>query len=301
MKKIIPYFYLLVLNLSSILSAHAQLSFPNQMTLFFTPTPYGLKWETPRDLAQSAILNKLFSSTNRPIGHVSIRLECTSPQQEEKLFFHTGMVAKKLNAPELLLTKHMGFGILFHTFEGRLETAEELEEEVARRLKEQSLNFLSFPIEYTRCQRIYKYYQEFKEKNLDFGYGLANRPRYKEGSGCSAFAASFLEVSGLMTDEYRKAWTRTLNIPKTLIGDQNHPVFLYKLLLPWAKLEWSATPQPNTKNLTFWDPELMYQWVEQRKNSSEPILEKVRIHGTIGLRLKQVDGFVPNELFWLKE
>lgn len=227
------------------------------LTLYFIPSPVGMNWSSPKDLAWSALLNRI-SFKSRFMGHVWAEVKC-----EEKREI-TGMVGKRFDYFNQLLLENRGLGILYHSFEGRLETAEDIDAEM-KTLAEtgERLNFVSFKIGKDNCQRLMTYLKEYREKNVGRYYGLANRPLYGEGSGCSAFGASFLEVAGLLDQDIKDAWSGAVNIPLAFSGPplRDEGVNLLKLMFNAGK--WAREDEDH-KKLFFWDPDKMFQWTKAR-------------------------------------
>lgn len=242
-----------------------------KLTLYFIPSPKRIDWTTPTSLARTILTNKL-SLKKRFMGHVNVELEYN--EKGEKKHFLTGMSAAKLNAVPLLLKEKAGLGILFHSFQGRLENKEELIPELDSYMKEgnKSINFVEFDINLETAKRVETYLQLFKKKKLDNYYGLFNSPLHAEGAGCSAFGASVLEVAGILDDEMKKAWTRCFKVPHSLAGtplSENKTSFFHLL---FKKHVWSDGKDAFTE-IFFWDPDLMHAWVEENilKEKSEVV------------------------------
>jgi hypothetical protein len=249
MKKLI---LLLALYSTHILAANEA-----QMTLYFIPSPLGIDWTTPSSLAWSAIKNKI-SFQSRFMGHVFVELECAGEKQI------TGMKGKNFDYIRQVVFNSRGLGVLYHSFEGTLENKEEAEEEIKDLSEDgERLNFVQFKLNMNQCQRAATYLKEYREKDVGRYYGLANRPLYAEGSGCSAFGASFVEVTGIMEQEFKDAWSQTVNIPLEFAGPPLKPegVSLLKLIMNASK--WASEKELH-KKLFFWSPDLMFSWVNKK-------------------------------------
>lgn len=237
-----------------------------KLTLFFIPSPFGLNWCSPSSLARTIVLNK-YSFKSRFMGHVNIELEFLN-KDGEKNYLLTGMVAKKLNAVELLLKKHMGLGILWHSFPGRLETKEELVPELEGYMKTgKRLNFITYNIDHETAQKLYDYYEMYEQHQIYNFYGLVNSPLHGEGSGCSGFGASFLSVAGLLDEDFISNCSTSVKAPLNLIGPpitNNEPKFL-KLL--YQNVQW-ASENEEYKEIYFWDPDLMFNYTNKLINEN---------------------------------
>ncbi|WPU63334.1 hypothetical protein [Peredibacter starrii] len=228
----------------------------NEMTLFFKPSPKGYDWSSPSAVLKSAVKNKL-SFDSRFMGHVFVELKCGDQYEL------TGMSGKSLDPVTQLMVNQRGLGILYHSFEGELEKSQDLKDELNSLLSEGKVTFTKFLLNDGQCKRTTQYLNEYREKNVGRYYGLANRPRYGEGSGCSAFGVSFLEVAGVMEQEMKDSWSQSIYIPLELAGPPvtDEGVSLFKVLTHGDK--W-ATDKEKHKLLTFWNPDKMNDWVKKK-------------------------------------
>ncbi|MDH4469305.1 MAG: hypothetical protein QE271_14700 [Bacteriovoracaceae bacterium] len=248
----------------------------NTLTLFVIPSPYPINWTSPRDLLAS-ISKNYFSFQPNFMGHVQVGVSCQN-SMGKKVEFFTGMVAKSLTAKTELILHGAGLGVLFHSFEGRVEFQGEEAKEDFEKLKEflsnpesnQGLNFISFKINSAQCDRVSEYHDTYLKFNLGKYYGLPNDPRKGEGSGCSAFGASFLDALNLLTDEMKSAWSGVRFVPKKYAGPPVNESYVNVLSLLWDNPAWGSSEDENHLKIFFYEPGLMYQWIEnQIKNFRE--------------------------------
>ena len=251
------------------LTSQAISSVPSELGLYFIPSPYGIDWTTPSTLAITAGKNK-FSFKSHFMGHVWVELKCGDKHEL------TGMVAASPDYIYQILIKQRGLGVLYHSFEGRLENKSDIEEERRELFKEGRINFVKFKLGQNQCQRVLQYATEYRKLNVGRHYGLANRPRWGEGSGCSAFGASFLDVLNILDQEMKQSWSQTVKIPLELAGPpvREESVSLFKILT--RSDSWAKNNEPH-KSLTFWDPDLMFKWVNKKigEKHSSYIIEKI--------------------------
>ncbi len=271
------------------------------LTLYFYPSPYGIDWSSPKSLTKTAILNQ-FNRIGRSIGHVHIELK--SPEHH----IITGMTQKsKTEERKLLFIDQIGYGILLHSFQGAIEETHNIIPEIERRKKIGKFSFLKFEITKHHFERAYLYLEEYKKYEFFNQYGLANRPRFGEGAGCTAFAASFLEVTGLMLDEFKSHWTNTVKIPHHLAGGkfhkENKKVPLWKLLFHDEYSSWAEDHEPH-HFIYFWDPDRMHQWCvhtwnhESKHNSGKyKLIQEGKAKGLI---LNASHHSIPDEPLWKK-
>jgi hypothetical protein len=261
---------------------------PYSLTLHFVPSPFGMNWSSPSALAKTAIKNKI-SMKSRFMGHVYVEIH----SEDQK--FLTGMSSNKMNFLPLLILKQMGFGILFHSFEGRLESLDELEIDLKDKYESGRANFIKFILSREQVDRLVQYLEAYKEVGGDKYYGLANRPLYKEGAGCSAFGASFLQVLNLMEDEFKNNWSHSVKIPTKFIGA---PVTKNKINL--AKIvanakSW-ASDNEDFKEISYWDPDRMHAWVKKQVINFKPGDYELMPRGnSMGLIFNFSDKAVPHE------
>lgn len=264
-----------------------------ELTLYFYPSPYGIDWSNPRGLTRSAVLNQ-FSRDGHSIGHVHIELKAPAKSTASPPRLATGMIQRSHSEERaLLFLRNIGLGILFHDFQGAIEETEKAAAEIERRCRKGTASFLRFLIGAETHARALAYVREFTERGDCAHYGLPNRPLHGEGGGCTAFGASFLEITGLMEEEFLRNWTQRIRVPRTLLGgpyadaeffgehsprtpkDKNFAraagVSLARLLLPFGASSWAGENEPH-REIFFWDPDRMHGWVQRvwREESERP-------------------------------
>ena len=219
------------------------------------------------------------------MGHVFVEVQCGSEN------IQTGMIGKNFDYLTQIIMNNRGLGILFHSFDGHLED----KASVAAEIKEATelgtrMNFIQYELNEGQCVRAVTYLKEYREKNVGRYYGLANRPLHGEGGGCSAFGASVAEVAGVMEMDVQEAWTKTINIPNEFAGPplQEKGVNIFKLIFHGRK--WANEKEPHQK-LMFWDPDLMYHWVNDK--ISKTTVEKLYTVKEIG----KSKGVIVNKSF----
>src|SRR5690606_26051979 len=89
--------------------------------------------------------------------------------------------------------------------------------------------------------------------------GLQADPLKGEGSGCSAFAVSFMRVGGLMAP-FTEEWKETVDVPLYLVGGPmtGRKVSIVKVLRSF-RAKWS-NKVPHY-HLVAWNPEAMHRWL----------------------------------------
>lgn len=261
-----------------------------ELGLYFIPSPFGIDWSTPSSLAITALKNRV-SLKSHFMGHVWVELTCGE--------YHdvTGMVGKNPDYATQLIMNQRGLGILFHSFEGRLEDKGDIIDERAQLMKEGRINFVKFKLNPGLCQRARTYLEEYRKNNVGRHYGLVNRPRHGEGAGCSAFGSSFVDVLKIIDQDMRESWSHTVKIPLHLAGPpvRDEGVGLLKVML--HSESWAKDQDPH-RPLTFWDPDRMYSWVKEKisQNQSNYVIEKIQ--NAQGILIDKSHFPVPEEPIW---
>ncbi len=236
----------------------------DRLTFYFYSSPYGIDWSSPFRLMTSTLINRVswVPKPQHPIGHVNIEL--TSGSLNPRRRFLTGMVAVDASQQRVELLKNkIGLGVLFYSAPGRLESPKEIEAQFEPRYRQGSISALTLVVHPSTRARLEQYQREYEERRGYHQYGLPNRPLYLEGSGCSAFAASFLQVAGLAFPEFERNWTRLIRVPSDLIGDpaSGKKVSLGRLFRE-RRARWAEASEPH-REVFFWDPDLMHRWLVQ--------------------------------------
>jgi hypothetical protein len=245
----------------------------HELTLYFIPSPFGLSWASPKSITTTTILNHI-TFKNRNIGHVIVEIKTN----DEHIL--TGMTGDVSESKKLLFWEGIGLGMLFYNYHGRLEKKEELLKELPIQANQKRLNFINFKISAETSKRLIQYLNEYKQRRCEVRYGLPNKPLLAEGGGCSAFAVSFLEVAGLLFEEFKTSWSYQIKVPEVLIGS---PISQKKInfLKIFLRHEW-AYENESHRNIFFWDPDTIYHWVQNKLDQAKPHQRDVRF-GVPGL------------------
>jgi hypothetical protein len=245
----------------------------DELTLYFVPSPVAINWSSPGSMIWD-VLSAQVSGKSHSIGHVNVRIDCPSLGRSVL----TGMTSDSDSEErELLLHRGYGLGVLFHTFRGRLDRAHEIESDLREMARTQRLSSMRYAISSPTCSRLLEFFDGFVAHGDDLKYGLPNRPRFREGSGCSAFGASFLELAGLMDDEFRAFWTQQKRVPEHLIGGPltGEHVGVRDLLDAQKNSRWAFPYFEKGWDIFFWDPDRMHAWVlatwKREKQTLKPL------------------------------
>lgn len=234
----------------------------DSITLYVVPPPKRLSWESPQSLARSTLWS-IFRSSYHSIGHVTVQTQCTL-SSGRKVSFWTGMTASSDNPPDkdLLVQEKLGLGILFYPFKGSIETSDQLfADTLIGRERLDRLFTLRFLISRQHCDRVYEYYRGYVSSGPK-GYGFVFRPRHREGAGCTAYAASYLEVAGLLSSELKRNWRGFVRVPRSAIGTKDAPVELLDLATDSQFKRWASPDEPH-RPLYFYDTQFIYDWSQR--------------------------------------
>lgn len=260
----------LFMILSFFLGARAIAAPPdeNLVRLYMLPSyPQRINWNSPLQLLTSTLWGLVVNGAVS-FGHVAVELQCAG----EAPVLVGAMEKSASSSGKLLLSRQVGFALLESGWEGKLQTSTEtLQLLRGRSGNPDKLGIVTYLVSPENCRRLTRYYKQYSSL-YDQGpmyYGFGPRPLRKEGSGCTAFGASFVEVAGFMTNELRGAWTTLRRIPLSLVaGHGRTHVSVFDLLTSREAGAWSDPRAPHMA-LEFFDPDKMYEWVRARAASPE--------------------------------
>lgn len=223
-------------------------------------SPLGIDWSSPWKLTMSTLKNQVAPVGNKraySISHVFVELKCDSVGKH----ILRGMTsATSTEERELVFKKKYGLGTMFHTFKGFLEKDDEIVNALAQYKGHKRKAEVAFKISGATCERLLDYAYEYERLGYGNKYaGLQGDPLKREGSGCSAFAVSFLRVGGLM-GPFTEEWKEVIDVPLSLIGGPmtgNKVNIITLLTKPFAR--WSS--KVPHYHLEAWNPEAIHAWI----------------------------------------
>lgn len=237
---------------------------PSLVRLYFIPTaPVRLKWGSPRQLLITTVEASALNSSHS-IGHVAIEVQLRGSDDPAHHIF-TGASDLEANVGRrLLLKEDLAFSILERAWPGVLETEANLARSVAARAKHKGrLAVATFLINDAAAERLLEYHRALRADTNPRYYGFGARPLRGEGSGCSAFGASFLQSAGLLDPAIKAAWSQSVRVPLSLMaGYLGQPkISVLRALASSAAGSWAKPADPHM-HLEFFDPDLMARWAE---------------------------------------
>lgn len=247
-----------------------------EMTLYAINSPVALNWESPRSLLLSTIRSSVNPTrqgrSNHTIGHAYLGFKCDG--QEEII---SGMTSGKgFSSRNNLFNEKHGLSVILQDNPGHFQVTEESKKDVEffSRISNRMM-IMQVEITEEQCQKMQSWYEEFKNRTVHIYGGVGKRPLTGEGSGCTAYAMSYMETAQVDYDLFNKLFEHTIYIPKELLGgdfgDQIVP--LNAIMGNTQKMNVKAA---NTLEVKVYDPNTMYNWmlarwmdVKNKKNSSD--------------------------------
>jgi hypothetical protein len=268
----------------------------NILRLNIYKSPIGINWNNPKSLSKMTAINTLLAGKKEfghTLGHLSVSVMCDNGVE-----FHTGMERTNLNeSKNLVFDKNAGLGTLVHNFRGNIENEEKVVGSINHSLEKKNgrdLNFVEFIISDSSCARAHEYYTAFKESKTWLNYGMTNNPRMCEGSGCTAFGKSFLEIVGYSNDEVLSKWRGEVLVPNRLVGAHSTKLYKnsheekYDLKSEGNKIKISALVSPLKRSLdwnednknddstriVYYSPDYIYKWIKSEFKSKKSFYSK---------------------------
>lgn len=275
----------------------------DQLTLYVIPAPRTVDWRRPRTLALSALGNQIafeHRDHKHSIGHVFVHLTSSLAGRDVM----TGMSNRVATEDrDLILEDGYGMGVLGADMMGELEDGADLAAEIEQRAASGLMASMRFLLSPEAAARMVQFLDEYRAQGLDDHYGGANRPRYREGGGCSAFAMAFLELGGLVLPEYQD-WRVDFRVPLAFYGGPltGLRASFRRILLEGSR--WAREDEPHVDSM-FWDPTRMFRWIDRtwKAEAKAPtgayaLEQRQELRGLV----RDARGVaVPDEPIWLED
>ena len=186
--------------------------------------------------------------------------------------------ASKKEAIDLLFSKNSGLGVLLHRFKGRHEEEKDLKDVIKTGMARGDINSITYLISNSKCKKLLKHNKNWLQKKAFLNYGLLEKPQQYTGSGCSAYAMSFLKDFEIAPPAHYSNWKKSVHIDKDLIGPHNRQAYtqesqsffpiidgdgpsVFSLLF---QSTWASPYDRTSIKLDFWSPDAMYEWVAKK-------------------------------------
>ena len=269
------------------------------LTIYTIPAPHQMRWESPGKLVFSYLRNFLTRSSygkyRHPIGHMMVELKDSTKHviAGVRAVKNSGMTRK-------VSFNGYGLGILFEKIQGKLDETDINLPDIQRRSKNGDIAFLEFSISQAVFDRLWNYYNEYKEKGYHKLYNGLNQPLEGEGAGCSAFAFSFLEAAGLLDMIPPEICRIDRTAPHSLVYQSGHKeaqVSLFKVLMSRS---WSAENDAAAPLYSTYEPTWLFNWIK-RNHTAMPDKGKVQktwLNKAPGILIDCSDQPVPQGPVW---
>lgn len=242
----------------------------NEVTIYLIPSAAQYDWSSPHSLRKSLIKNYLkniFRKDRYLMGHTYIELQSAGGAEVV-----TGMHSiSRDEQKQLVFQEHYGLAILGAELMGEMDNSDELGIRLDKCFRKGEVSFIRIFVNDEAFERMIAFYQGYKSRIDSLGapakcYGGAYWPRYYgEGSGCSAYVISYLDVAGIMQSEFDQ-WKIRINIPMALIGGPYNPGQEVDMKDIRKCDSWADSGTDGVDYESFWifDPTLMHEWVLEK-------------------------------------
>jgi hypothetical protein len=282
---------LVVAGVCSFFNVSAQNDSIHEVTLYVMPTLYPLNWDSPSALYKS--MNECYVKTigvsdNYLLGHMAVQLTTPLLAQPKLIAQRSGSMKEKL---DLIFKQKVGFGIIGAALQGRLETDAEINHQLKAYQKRNKLAMLRYRISEGAMKRILAFINQYSSKvnglySPSEFYGGAFWPRYyNEGSGCSAFGMSLLELINLMPKQPEE-WREDVKIPIELIGGEYNQGKKVKSRMIKRTKEWyKGQGKMNVDYVKYvvYDPSVMFNWIMAKRTENRTDFSSFDDNGVPGL------------------
>jgi len=276
-----------------------------ELTLYVMPAyPVRMDWDSPRGLLYSTLKAAIFNG-ELTLGHLSVEVSCGlterggGPVKKDPSNYLLSSSVPGPNDPsvELLLERKIGFSLQESSWAGAVETPKQVYGSFKIvNGKPKRFSAVKFMIPESSCKRLTTYFREYSAMAPNLSYGNSPRPRRKEGSGCTSFAVSFLELAGIMTPEMRKDWGVTVRVPLSLMAGYQglKEISVWDIIRSSDSRDWARVNEPHM-NLETFEPRLMHEWVSALAKSPQALraiggeMDTALNHGLRGIPAIRID------------
>lgn len=263
----------------------------HEITLYFTNSTGRINWANPSDLFKSTNICYLKAGLRKNyyvIGHTQARLTSTLLPAPRYIAMTGAVQTEKV---ELVFKKKVGFGSLGSTIQGKLETEESIKKGIELYGKRNMLMYVKFKINAEAVRRILQFIEYYGSKNENGfapyqNYNGALWPRYEnEGSGCSAFGVSLLDVANIIPPE-AKDWMVDINVPIDLIGGEFNNNKKIKFGSIYRTKSWytgNGKEGVDYVNYKVYDPSIINDWIIKMRTKNDSVFRADEENGLKGL------------------
>lgn len=247
------------------------------LTIFVIKSIKPILWESPSALVKSTTKGykaKLLHQRQYLLEHLVVRLE--SPLvggSKYSAMISTSMKEKR----ELMLKEKIGLGILGVAMGGKLDSESDIKKDLKLFSRLGKLAYVKYHINEEAAHKIVHFMEGFSRSDegkppASSYYGGAFWPRYEdEGSGCSAYGMSMVDIAGLIGEEHED-WKVEVNIPMELVGGElNHNQKVSRKEIKKHD-SWASTNDSSLSAhipFSIYDPSMVFDWVIKTRDNTE--------------------------------
>ncbi len=263
----------------------------HEISIFFIKSAAPIEWTSPERLYKSTFncyVAAAFKKNYNVIGHTIARVVSTSMPDTGFYAMSGAIQSEKV---ELVMGKQLGFGALGSTIHGMFEPEMRIKKGIALYAKRKNIAFIKFIINDASLKRIQNFVEYFKTKN-QYGYAPcelyngACYPAYEyEGSACSAFGMSLLDVAGVLPDESKK-WMVDIKIPIDLVGgefNQNKKIKTSSITKAKSWYEGDGVEGIDYAEYKVYVPDRAFNWIENKRSDNDSIYKAIDENGIPGV------------------
>ena len=252
----------------------------HEITFYAIPPAGDIDWANPSSLFKSTINCYLKAGLKKHyyvIGHVITQISSPLLDSTVYLSMSGAIQAEKL---EYVLKKKVGLAALGATLKGHMEPFDAIQKGLELYSKRDRVRYIKYEVSEEAIKRIMRFVNYYTEKN-EFGwspsehYNGALYPRYQhEGSGCSAFGVSLLEIAGLLPDSIKKKWMVEINIPMELIGgplNGNKRIKHRSVLKTKAWHDGTGKENIDFVKYTIFEPAYIFDWIKNKQTNNDTL------------------------------
>jgi hypothetical protein len=263
----------------------------NEITIFVIPSVTPIDWTNPSVLYRTTLnsyITSIFRKNYYAIGHIIARI--SSPMLTAPRYF--AMCGKVFTEkPRLVLIKKDGLGSLGATMQGQVESEVNIVKSLKLYSSRNMLAYIKFRVSDQSVLRVLEFMEQYQKKTIKgFApgdlYNGATWPRYRnEGSGCSAFGMSVLDVANLLPDE-SCSWRVCVKVPMDLIGGEinhNKKVKLSAILKAKSWYEGTGLADVDYVLYNVFDPSIIFNWIKNMRTQNDYQFRADEENGVPGL------------------
>ncbi len=270
----------------------------HEVTIYVIPSASPILWTNPSECYKSTLscyFNAALKKNYYVIGHTIAKVN--SPLLADTGYFAMSGL-KQTEKVDIVLNKKVGFGALGSTIKGHFEPEESIKKGIDLYSKRGRIAFVKFLINEHSLKRILKFVDYFNTKNesgfapCDL-YNGALYPAYEnEGSACSAFGMSLLDVANILPEE-SKDWQVDVNIPIELVGGEfnnNKKVKISEIMKVDSWYEGDGVEDVDYVKYNVYVPDYILDWVKNKRSSNDPKYKAVEENGIPGVLVDMRDA-----------